>query len=280
FTYVRWLTRRVDEVRQDTVTVNDTPAGIESAIQPSKSASVDTLAIEDIKGETPMLPPSKQPVIGAIDRALTSNSITSYLVKDYHAEALKKDANLRRAYEQASVYPAEVEYLFSHLLIVTACFKSFAHGASDVGNAVGPFAGILEVLAKGTIDDNRSAFPLWASALGASAMLVGIISYGWKTLVTLGVKITKISPTKGLAIDLASAIVIIVTAYLKIPVSSTQTQVGAILGASLLSGKKGPLSNTNWAMVVFIVVIWIANLGVSIALSAGWFSLLGRSPKI
>lgn len=116
----------------------------------------------------------------------------------------------------AEVYPEEVEFLFSHLLILTACFKSFAHGASDVGNCIGPLSGLIEILETGTLLKSKASFSSWVKFMGAASMAVGIISYGYRTLVTLGVKVTRLSPAKGLAIDLASAIVVIVTAYLKV----------------------------------------------------------------
>ncbi|KAJ2985733.1 hypothetical protein HDV02_000378, partial [Globomyces sp. JEL0801] len=185
------------------------------------------------------------------------------------------DPAVKAAHDGAEVFPEEIEFLFSHLLIVTACFKSFAHGASDVGNTIGPLSGIIEILTKGTTAD-KVTFPEWIKLLGAASMLVGIITYGWKTLVTLGVKLTKLSPAKGLAIDLASALVVIITAYLKIPISSTQTQVGAIIGVSLISGKKSMLGSTNWKTMLTIAFVWVMTLVVSLGLAFGLFSFIAR----
>ncbi|KAI8893054.1 phosphate-repressible phosphate permease, partial [Globomyces pollinis-pini] len=95
----------------------------------------------------------------------------------------------------------------------------------------------------------------------------------------LGVKLTKLSPAKGLAIDLASALVVIITAYLKIPISSTQTQVGAIIGVSLISGKKSMLGSTNWKTMLTIAFVWVMTLVVSLGLAFGLFSFIAWSPK-
>jgi sodium-dependent phosphate transporter len=247
FTYVKYLQRRVTEIRD------------KASLIPDKADEYNGFSAK-------------------VDKTLASFPLTRYLAKDYHAEALK-DEKLQHVYEETISYPEEIEYLFKHLLIATACFKSFAHGASDVGNSIGPLAGIIEILTKGVTED-KAPFPLSIKFIGAASMAVGIITFGYRALVTLGIKVTRVTPAKGIAIDLASAIVVIVTAYLKIPISSTQTQVGAILGVSLVSGSHGAFKSTNWKQTGIIVLIWILNLAISMGLAYGLFNFVARSPKI
>jgi sodium-dependent phosphate transporter len=264
FTYVSWLTKKIDEIKNKTAKV---PFSENSEEFGGKGKSDDETVAEPATG-----------IVGKIEKFLGSNRITSYLVKDYFAEALK-DEDVRHAHENAEVYPEEMEFLFSHLLIVTSCFKSFAHGASDVSNTIGPLSGIIEILTTGTTAD-KASFPDWIKVVGATSMLVGIVTYGWRALVTVGIKLTRLSPAKGLAIDLSAAIVVITTAYLKIPISSTQTQIGAILGVALVSGHQTVLGGTNWKAVMLIAFIWVCNLGISLSLSYGLFNFIARSPKV
>ncbi|KAI8852324.1 phosphate transporter [Chytridium lagenaria] len=264
FTYFRWVSQKMDEVDAAAEV-----SSVEAQVVPVKGENEDNIVESTdekdfkIEDNTP--------------RSSPGNKVTGVLVTDHQGNALAADSQLTNVHTSADQYPAGVELLFTHLLIVTACLKSFAHGASDVSNATGPLAAILNILDDGRID-SQSKIPLWTLAIGACGMAIGIITYGYKTLTTLAVKVTRISPVRGVCIDAAGAIVIIVCTYLKIPVSSTQVTVGAIIGAGLVNGSLLK-DRIHWGNLLIIVVGWLVTLVFSAAMSFSVYSFGAKAPK-
>jgi sodium-dependent phosphate transporter len=122
--------------------------------------------------------------------------------------------------------------------------------------------------------------PFWTLALGAAGMATGILTYGYKTLTMLGVKVTRISPVRGVCMDMSTAIVIIVATYLQIPVSSTQVTVGSIIGVGLASGTLNQFGKKlHWGNLAVIFLGWLVTLIFSAGLSYILYSLIYRSPN-
>jgi len=132
----------------------------------------------------------------------------------------------------------EVERVFTPLVIVSSCSVAFAHGANDVANAVGPLAAIVNIAETGSVA-MKVGVPLWVLALGGTGIVLGLATYGYKVMATVGTKITEITPSRGVAADIAATTVVLICTRMKLPISTTHTLVGAILGIGLARGLGG-----------------------------------------
>ena len=128
--------------------------------------------------------------------------------------------------------------MFSGLAIISAATMAFAHGANDVANAIGPVAAIISVLGKQSIhtSEQASVIPFWLLQLGAAGVVLGLVTYGYRIMETVGSKITQLTPSRGFAAQLTTSVIIIVASALGMPVSTTQIMVGSILGIGLAKG--------------------------------------------
>lgn len=148
-----------------------------------------------------------------------------------------------------------VERIFAVLQIYTACAVAFAHGSNDVANAIGPMAGAVSVLKSGAIEA-KSAVPVWMLLLGGTGIVIGLATYGYKVMDTVGRKITHLTPSRGYTAEFAAALTIVVASQLGMPISTTHTLVGAVLGVGLARG----LAATNFGIVGQIAVSWVVTL--------------------
>ncbi|KXS15638.1 phosphate transporter, partial [Gonapodya prolifera JEL478] len=277
-TYARWLFRKVDEVESIVAHSN----AEEQSLGDDKKAG-DGLTLDKSENLQPVNVTASVAIIAQIiqprkfdriERRLLSNKYTAFLVDDAYARETGRDKHLAHVHEVADRYPAGVELMFSHLLIVTACFKSFAHGASDVSNAAGPLAAIVNILSDGMID-SQSSIPFWTLGMCAAGMAIGILTFAAKPLTMLAVKVTRISPVRGVCIDLASAAVIILATYLKIPVSTTQITVFAIVGVGLATGIRDKI---HWVNLGVVVLGWAVTLVFSALVSFSLTAFALRAP--
>lgn len=157
--------------------------------------------------------------------------------------------------------------LFSWMQVFTAAAFAFSHGSNDIANAIGPFAGILDVLKTGAL--NASAVvPMPALVSFGIAMVVGLWFVGRNVIVTVGTTLTKIHPASGFAAELAAASVVMLASQLGLPVSSTHILIGAVLGVGLVNGA------ANWRMMKTIGLAWIVTLPVAALIGAGAVTLL------
>ena len=132
----------------------------------------------------------------------------------------------------------EVEKVFTPLVIISSCSVAFAHGANDVANAVGPLAAIVNIAETGNIA-MKVGVPFWVLALGGTGIVIGLATYGYRVMDTVGTKITEITPSRGVAADIAATTVVLICTRMKLPISTTHTLVGAILGIGLARGLGG-----------------------------------------
>lgn len=154
-----------------------------------------------------------------------------------------------------------IERLFGWLQIMSACLMAFAHGANDVANAIGPFSAALHILNTGKVAF-QTAVPPWALALGGIGIVVGLATWGWRVIETIGKKITELTPTRGFSAEFGAAATILIASRLGMPISTTHTLVGAVIGVGLARG----IGALNMGMTRDIVISWI------ITIPAGAFS--------
>lgn len=131
-----------------------------------------------------------------------------------------------------------VESVFVPLVIISSCSVAFAHGANDVANAVGPFAAIVHILQTGDVG-MKVGVPTWILGLGGIGIVLGLATYGHKVMTTVGTKITEITPSRGVAADIAATATVLICTRMALPVSTTHTLVGAIMGIGLARGLGG-----------------------------------------
>lgn len=165
---------------------------------------------------------------------------------------------------------ASLERLFGVLMIFTACSMAFAHGSNDVANAIGPLAAINGVIQSGGAFDTQSALPIWILLLGAGGIVAGLATLGYRVIVTIGRNITELTPSRGFAAELAAATTVVIASGTGIPVSTTHTLVGAVLGVGIARG----IGALNLGVIGRIFLSWIVTLPVGAALSIVFFYLL------
>jgi PiT family inorganic phosphate transporter len=148
-----------------------------------------------------------------------------------------------------------VERIFGILMIFTACGMAFAHGSNDVANAVGPVAAVVSIAKTGMVSQ-QSALATWILLLGAIGIVLGLATYGWRVMRTVGKKITELTPSRGFAAELAAASTVVIASGTGIPISTTHTLVGAVLGVGFARG----IGAINLRIVRNIMLSWIVTL--------------------
>ncbi len=138
-----------------------------------------------------------------------------------------------KASQKISDSKKDINKLFTLPLIFAAALLSFAHGANDVANAIGPVAAINEALQSGSIA-SKAAIPLWVMVIGALGIAVGLATYGPKLIKTVGSEITDLDQSRAWSIAMSSAIVVIIASWLGLPVSSTHIAIGGVFGVGYL----------------------------------------------
>ena len=150
-----------------------------------------------------------------------------------------------------------VERIFAYLQILSASFVAFAHGANDVANAVGPLAAIITVIKTGMVS-LKAPVPPWTLMLGGVGIVIGLATWGWRVMMTIGKKITELTPSRGFAAEFSAAITILLASKLGLPISTTHTLVGAVLGVGMARG----FTSLDVRVIRNIVVSWVITIPV------------------
>ena len=161
---------------------------------------------------------------------------------------------------------SSVERVFAILMIFTACSMAFAHGSNDVANAVGPMAAVINTIKSNSVTSSSPVAP-WVLLLGGIGIVVGLATYGWKVIATIGKKITELTPSRGFAAEMAAAATVVVASGTGLPVSTTHTLVGAVLGVGLARG----IGALNLGVIGSIFMSWIITLPAGAGLSILFF---------
>jgi PiT family inorganic phosphate transporter len=163
-----------------------------------------------------------------------------------------------------------VEKIFGILMMITACAMAFAHGSNDVANAVGPLAAVVSIVQNDGNIGQKSAMAPWILILGGAGIVAGLVMYGHKVIATVGNKITELTPSRGFAATLAAASTVVIASSTGLPISTTHTLVGAVLGVGLARG----IAALNLNVIKTIFVSWIVTLPAGAIMSIFFFFTL------
>ncbi len=161
-----------------------------------------------------------------------------------------------------------VERIFIYLQIIIACFMAFAHGSNDVANAIGPLSAIFNILRGKAI--HSTSVPIWLLLLGGVGIVIGLATWGWRVIETVGRKITELTPSRGFAAGFGSATTVVLASKLGLPISTTHVLVGSVLGVGFARG----IGAINLNMIRDIVISWIVTVPAGAILSVFFFWII------
>lgn len=160
-----------------------------------------------------------------------------------------------------------IERLFGVLMIFTACSMAFAHGSNDVANAIGPLAAVNSIIESGGDVVQKARIPNWLLLLGGGGIVAGLALYGYRVMRTIGTHITELTPSSGFAAELSAATTVVVASGYSLPVSTTHTLVGGVLGVGLARG----IAALNLRVVGTIFLSWLVTLPAGAILAIIFF---------
>lgn len=172
-------------------------------------------------------------------------------------------------------YDNKTEHLYSFLQVMTAATSSFAHGANDVSNALGPLSAIFLIWNTGKLS-SKAPVPVWILVYGAVAIVIGLWTYGYNIMRNLGNRLTLHSPSRGFSMELGSALTVVMATRLALPISTTQCITGATVGVGLCTGD---VKAINWRMVAWIYFGWIITLPVTGIIAGCLMGIIINAPQ-
>jgi PiT family inorganic phosphate transporter len=178
---------------------------------------------------------------------------------------VKVDAEADKTFHFASV-----ERVFAPMIIFTACAMAFAHGSNDVANGIGPLAAVYSLVQSGGELAQKSDLPIWILVIGGAGIVLGLATYGYRVMATIGTQITELTPTRGFCATLAAAITVVLASRTAMPVSTTHIAVGAVMGVGLARG----IAAINLQIIRNIFVSWIVTLPAGGVLAAVFYFVL------
>ncbi len=205
--------------------------------------------------------------VGAVEGYLYAIAVAAVvaLIGKAFISRLKFDENA----DKDSHY-VNVEKVFAVLMVVTACCMAFAHGSNDVANAIGPLAAVVSIVGNEGQIVKKAALEWWILPLGGFGIVAGLAIFGHRVIATIGKGITHLTPSRGFAAELAAACTVVIASGTGLPISTTQTLVGAVLGVGMARG----IAAINLGVVRNIVVSWVITLPVGAGLSIIFFWIL------
>ena len=183
---------------------------------------------------------------------------------------LKSDATIATIHELAEEFEPRTERMFVYLQVLAAVLNSFAHGANDVANSIGPFAACIAIYETGNVMADAMV-PTLTLVVGGFGIVIGLVCLGYKVMASMGMNMVKVTPARGFTIEIGAALVILVGSALGLPLSTTHCKVGSTVGVGLAEGKNG----VNWKLVYEVFAGWIITIFIC-ALSTGlvvWLAL-------
>ncbi|KAK5217094.1 hypothetical protein LTR99_008788 [Exophiala xenobiotica] len=199
---------------------------------------------------------------------------------DIHAaqtgiEGTPEGERMKRVYAAAKKYPNETEHTYSFIQVLTACTASFAHGANDVGNSVGPWAVIYSAWSTGDAAASKAPVPLWQLAVLSATISLGLVTYGYNIMKVMGNKITYHSPSRGCSMEMGAAITVLVFSQFSLPVSTSMCITGATVGVGLCNGT---LKAVNFQRVGLLLLAWLLTIPIAGTLGGVLMGLVLNAP--
>lgn len=195
--------------------------------------------------------------------------MVSFVVMFFGVLLLRRIPIDHESHERADFH--KIEKVFSVLMLFTACAMAFAHGSNDVANAIGPLAAIVGIVESGgNVLARTTNIPFWIMVIGAAGIVAGLAMYGYKVIATIGNDITQLTPSRGFAAQLATASTVVIASGMGLPISTTQTLVGAVLGVGFARG----MGALNVSVIRNIFMSWIITLPAGAVLSILYYQAI------
>ncbi len=194
--------------------------------------------------------------------------------QNIHAELSDEKSVVYQLHQRAEKFDPYTERVFSYLQVVTATLNAFAHGANDVSNSIGPLASCIAVYKMGGVSESPDVEP-WVLVLGGAGIVVGLACLGYKVMAAIGVNMVTVTPSRGFAIEIGSAFVIVAGSQIGLPLSTTHCQVGSTVGVGLMEGKK----SVNWKLVGQVFFGWVVTLLVCSITTGALFAFAVYAPS-
>ena len=282
FTFIPYVKRKIAREAAATtseITVNDVKVNIEMADVPVElpvtiqTTHADTESAPEKPTETTEATETTETTEVEKEVAALKADLTTR--QNIHAELEDEKSKVYQMHKNAESFDPSTEKLFTYLQIITAVFNSFAHGANDVANAIGPFAFCLQLYQTGNVYESTTV-TMGPLVLGGFGIIVGLACLGYKVMAAIGVNMVKVTPSRGFCIEIGSALVVIIGSTIGLPLSTTHCKVGSTVGVGLVEGKNG----VNWSLLYGVFAGWIVTLFVC-AISTGLiFAFAVYSPRI
>ncbi len=183
----------------------------------------------------------------------------------YFVRKIKEDVEADRDFHFASV-----EKVFTPMMLFTACAMAFAHGSNDVANGIGPLAAVISIVSSGGEVMQKSDMPIWILFVGGGGIILGLVTLGYKVMLTVGTKITELTPSRGFCAELAAASTVVLASRTGLPVSTTHILVGSVLGVGLARG----IGALDLRVVLNIVISWGVTLPAGAVMAMVFFFFL------
>ncbi|PSC76268.1 sodium phosphate symporter [Micractinium conductrix] len=246
-----------------------------SSEQSDEEAQADPEAVAAVEAEAPATRTPK--ALMALRESRLYRSTVGTVMKgvnyDIHA-VVETDARVAEIHASAEVFDTKAETSFKYLQVCTACANIFAHGSNEVANAVGPLTAIYQIWQEGTVS-SKNDVPTWLLAIGGFAMVLGLATYGYRVMRSMGVKMTRLTNSRGFCVEICVAVVVILASRYGLPMSSTPATVGTIAGVGLLGGRKG----FNGMLFLKFAAGWVITIVVAVALSCAFMAQALYSPN-
>ncbi|KAF8473222.1 phosphate transporter [Kalaharituber pfeilii] len=253
----------------------EVPVRDEDSIEVEKQANagINTKSLDNLEQEDagPWYAPKNLLKI-AIDALM--HGVRKDVIAEQGRESSRLASNLQDVHARAAHFDNKTEHLYSFLQVLTAATASFAHGANDVANAVGPLSTIYLVWSRGTIA-KKADVPIWVLAYGGAAIVIGLWTYGYNIMRNLGNRLTLQSPSRGFSMELGAAVTVVMATRLSLPVSTTQCIVGATMGVAFCNGD---IKALNWRMVAWCYAGWIFTLPIAGIISGCLMGIIINAP--
>jgi PiT family inorganic phosphate transporter len=204
--------------------------------------------------------PSDQGYILAVAIGVVVSLIGMVLIRRLHIDTSSSNKEQTKS----------VEKIFAILMVLTACCMAFAHGSNDVANAIGPLAAVVSVVGNNGAILDKAELAWWILPLGGLGIVAGLALFGHRVMRTIGQGITHLTPSKGFAAELAAATTVLIASGTGLPISTTQTLVGAVLGVGIVQG----VAAVNAKVIRSIIISWVVTLPAGAMLSIIFFFIL------